>query len=73
MDGIVLPEGTEVEVIVAGSAVAPSGNGSLAAFRAVLAHVPRATAEDVDALLREIRAGRQPASYRGLFDENTRP
>ena len=70
---VVLPEGTEVEVVVKerkGEELAPSGypKGSPQAILATLDMAPRCTPRDVDALLQAIEQGKRPARFEGVFD-----
>jgi len=70
---IVLPEGTEVEVVVpesTGEASIP-GHYPKSAPQAILANwdsLPRCTPEDVDALLQAIKQGKRPVRFEGVFD-----
>ena len=77
-DKVVLPEGTQVEVVVKepqgeelGLAGYPKGSpqGVLAAFDAR----PRCTAEDVDVLIQAIERGRRPLRFEGAFDREDSP
>lgn len=69
---IELPDGAAVEVIVADTPD-PSQSGPPPAILAALRRPPQATDDDVDALLREVAAGRQLASFRGPFDNDAPP
>lgn len=69
-DQVVLPEGTEVEVVVKeqkGEALAPSGypKGSPQTLLVFLDTPPRCTSEDVDTLLRAIEQGKRPVRFAG--------
>lgn len=73
----VLPEGTEVEVVVKerqGEDLAPSGypKGSPQALLAALNIAPRCTPGDVDTLLQAIKQGRRPVRFEGVFDRRKR-
>jgi len=74
---VVLPEGTEVEVVVKerqGEELAPSGypKGSAKAILAALDIPPRCTPGDVDALVQAIEQGKRPVRYEGVFDREER-
>jgi hypothetical protein len=76
-DAVVLPEGTEVEVVVKepqGEELAPSGypKGSSRAILAAWALAPRCTPEDVDALSRAIEQGKRPIRFKSVFDQEER-
>lgn len=74
---VVLPEGTEVEVVVKErqpEELASSGHpkGSPQAILAALDTPPRCTPEDVDALLQAIEQGKRPVRFEGAFDREAR-
>ena len=73
--GVVLPEGTEVEVVVPQSDEQTSNGYTKGSPRAILAafDIPsRCTPEDVDALLQAIEIGKRPVRFEGLFDRRER-
>jgi hypothetical protein len=78
-DQVVLPEGTEVEVVVKDKkdkTLAPSGypRGSPNAILAAWEVPPHCTPEDVDTLRQAIEQGKRPVRFEGLFDrEETAP
>ena len=72
-DSVVLPEGTEVEIVVKGrqgEELAPSGypKGSARAILAALDLFARCTPEDVDALVEAIGQGKRTLRFEGVFD-----
>ena len=74
---VVLPEGTNVEVVVKehkGEELAASGHpkGSPQAMLAFLDTPPRCTSADVDALLQAIEQGKRPVRFAGVFDRGKR-
>lgn len=71
---VVLPKGTEVEVVVReskGEEVATSGyfKGTPQAILAAWDTPPHCTPEDVDALLQAIEQGKRPMRFEGIFDQ----
>ena len=72
-EGVRLPEGTTVEVVVKGpdiEPIVPSGypNVSPQAILAALHTPPHCTAEDMDASTEAMKDGKQPIRFEGLFD-----
>lgn len=63
---VVLPEGTEVEVVVKER----QGEG-LGDFGG-LGHSPTLSPGDVDALLQAIEQGKRPVRFEGVFDQEER-
>jgi hypothetical protein len=76
-DEVVLPEGTEVEVMVKepqGEELTPSGypKGSSRAILAAWTTAPHCIPEDVDALSQAIEQGKRPILFKGIFDQEKR-
>ena len=74
-DGLALPEGTEVEIVVKDWAknsvtVKRHAKGSPEAILKLFDTPPLCTPADVEALLRAIKEGRQPTNYQGVFDQD---
>jgi hypothetical protein len=74
-DDIVLPEGTEVEIVVKDrtKSSVPSNSQAKGSRYAILKFfdtAPLCTPADVDALMQAIKEGRQPTNYQGVFDQN---
>ena len=70
---VLLPEGTEVQVVVGripgeGSAGGDVAEGSPQAVLAALQVAPRCSIADVDALLDAIEQGKRPVRFEGDFD-----
>lgn len=74
---VVLPEGTEVEVVVReqhDEALSPSGHpkSSREAILAALDLPARCVPGDVDALVEEIERGKRPLRLEGVFDREAK-
>jgi hypothetical protein len=67
-EGAALPEGAEVEVVLKEGVVGRPRRGAPQRLIEYLNTPSRVSEEDVDELMRLIRAGKRPARYRGLFD-----
>jgi hypothetical protein len=72
-EGVQLPEGMTVEVIVKEQDTEPLASsgypkGSPQAILAAPETPPHCTEEDVDALMKAIKAGKQPVRFEGVFD-----
>lgn len=63
----VLPEGTEVEIVIA------EPSGSPEALHEALAAPPRCTPEDVTALSEAIAQGKRPVRFAGPFESEGQP
>lgn len=71
---VILPEGTEVEVVVREPGTEKLGissdpKGSPKAILAIWDSAPHCTPEDVDFLVQEIEQGKRPAKFEGIFDQ----
>jgi hypothetical protein len=72
-DNVILPEGTEVEVLIKEERVAEAApseypKGSPKALLFALNLPPRCTSEDVEALVHAIQQGKQPVRFEGIFE-----
>jgi hypothetical protein len=68
--GVRLPEGLEVQVLVAAGEPGgiQAGRGSPGAVLAALEHPARCSPDDVEALLSAIQEGKRPVRFNGAFD-----